>query len=456
MITSKRRQIQILDPHQLPAHFDDPRLFSEDTITTIIDRMCDDVNSRYSNRIKWCLKYKAWDKLLDMDVHPSEYTDALEYFKDAQVYALVKKYPEWHTSHDPELNAKKTFLACEARCRDTNQRFWTHEPSSWAVHSVLAIAQRKISNILGDVPSIHDLSFRFGPGASYSVKYNTSALNKLASSIDVTPSCYAIKDEIFRSCPGWRPAESFDICGPIQPPQVTVVSGDRLSFVPKTAKTHRPIGINPLLNGLIQKGYGAVIRNKLRPYIDLNKTQPIHRKLAQSASKTGHLATIDLSAASDTIAYAFVQDMLPNQWFDALHTVRSPQYNVENNWYTYQKFSAMGNGFTFELETLLFYALAAATAEHLGECVEDVSVYGDDIIVPTACTSLLKRVLTYCGFELNAEKSFFEGPFRESCGGDYFNGLDVRPFYLKDRISYRTLFLLRNFMEVKGWRYMFS
>lgn len=42
-------------------------------------------------------------------------------------------------------------------------------------------------------------------------------------------------------------------------------------------------------------------------------------------------------------------------------------------------------------------------------------------------------MLQFTGFKLNEEKSFFgDEPFRESCGGDYFAGKPVRPFYLKE------------------------
>jgi hypothetical protein len=51
------------------------------------------------------------------------------------------------------------------------------------------------------------------------------------------------------------------------------------------------------------------------------------------------------------------------------------------------------------------------------------------------------RLLALLGMKVNAEKSFFEGPFRESCGADYFNGFPVRGVYckklstLQDRVS---------------------
>jgi hypothetical protein len=87
----------------------------------------------------------------------------------------------------------------------------------------------------------------------------------------------------------------------------------------------------------------------------------------------------------------------------------------------------MGNGYTFELESLLFWALAKSVTQ-----VDDiVSVYGDDIIVPSAVVPTLQKVFDYVGFTLNMDKSFWTGQFRESCGKHYFNGYDVSPVYHK-------------------------
>jgi hypothetical protein len=85
----------------------------------------------------------------------------------------------------------------------------------------------------------------------------------------------------------------------------------------------------------------------------------------------------------------------------------------------------MGNGATFCLETLVFAAAAHAIRS------KTVSVYGDDIIVDSDKVDDLKRLLGFLGFSVNADKSFSAGPFRESCGKDYYQGVDITPFYLR-------------------------
>lgn len=95
----------------------------------------------------------------------------------------------------------------------------------------------------------------------------------------------------------------------------------------------------------------------------------------------------------------------------------------------------MGNGYTFELETLIFFAIACAVVRKSGGVGlggVDVWVYGDDIIVPTESAGALLSVLKFCGFTANERKTFTIGPFRESCGGDYWDGEAVRPHYLKE------------------------
>jgi len=91
----------------------------------------------------------------------------------------------------------------------------------------------------------------------------------------------------------------------------------------------------------------------------------------------------------------------------------------------------MGNGYTFEMETILFLATALAVAEELGLPKWEVTAYGDDITIGVEGVDLLTRALTFLGFSVNPSKSFWTGPFRESCGKDYFLGTNVRPYFVR-------------------------
>jgi hypothetical protein len=92
----------------------------------------------------------------------------------------------------------------------------------------------------------------------------------------------------------------------------------------------------------------------------------------------------------------------------------------------------MGNGFTFELETLIFLAIGREACHLSNADPSRVSVYGDDILVPTEAGATCVSLLRFFGFRPNPKKTFLEGLFKESCGGDFFEGVTVRPHFLKE------------------------
>jgi len=227
-------------------------------------------------------------------------------------------------------------------------------------------------------------------------------------------------------------------------------------FVPKNAKTDRSIVVEPLLNSFFQKGVGSYIRSRLlkRSGVDL-KDQTLNQRLACKGSIDGSLATVDLSMASDCLSVELVRELLPVDWTLFLERLRTGTAEFVNEHgdkeiIRLEKFSSMGNGFTFELESLIFYSLAKAVCIHLGLPSDEVSVFGDDIIIPTLAFSCLRDTLLTAGFSINVEKSFSDGPFRESCGSDFVSGFDIRPFYAKKRINEAQLYLMHNFFFRNG------
>lgn len=201
--------------------------------------------------------------------------------------------------------------------------------------------------------------------------------------------------------------------------------------VPKSAKTDRVICYEPHMNIWLQLKVGTYLKGRLlRAGVNL-RDQSVNQRRALISSRTGDYATIDLSMASDTLALELVYELLPIDWAIYLDELRSKKtYWPDGVWRENQKFSSMGNGFTFELESLIFYALASAVTP-------DVSVFGDDIICPTGKANEVIRVLASAGFVVNSAKSFTHGPFRESCGMDGFCGVDVTPVYLRKLPSSR-------------------
>jgi len=131
--------------------------------------------------------------------------------------------------------------------------------------------------------------------------------------------------------------------------------------------------------------------------------------------------------ASDTLSLNTVAWLLPEPWFKFLASVRCPFYVGKFGEGKYAKFSSMGNGATFSLETLIFCACCYAVGS------KAFSVYGDDIIIESDLAEALIRLLAFIGFSVNTEKSYIgDISFRESCGKHYCGGIDVTPKYLRD------------------------
>jgi hypothetical protein len=186
---------------------------------------------------------------------------------------------------------------------------------------------------------------------------------------------------------------------------------------------------------------GNLIRQKLMNYgLNLNSQQ--RNVYLAKLAKTFKFATVDLANASNTLAVNTVRALLPSDWFNVLYGYRSKygKFNQLDRTYEYEMFSSMGNGFTFELESLIFYALCIACVRHEYKCStftakRNVAVYGDDLIVPQAAFSTLVETLDFFGFSVNKDKSYTHGKFFESCGSDFFEGTDVRPFFLKRELK---------------------
>lgn len=361
-----------------------------------------------------------------------------------QAHALFQKNGDMVSPIDKEAVAWSSFQQSERDCKLINDKFAARS-FTWAEASILGSASRYVSCVLGNCPSIDELEPTFGPGASVTdvTSTYTSPQWKLAGSTVVSNSLLRLSEELRASFPSWLGGANL------------IPATGRLEFVPKSFKTDRSIMIEPLVNAFLQKGVGSLLKKRLKAKgIDLSD-QSIQRDRARVGSIDETFSTIDLSRASDSIAYALVMELLPLPWFDLLDSLRTGEVTYKKKLIVLEKFSSMGNGFTFELETLVFKSIIHGIAEF--HAVEDNSVcYGDDITCSPELGLLIEEYFPSFGFTVNRDKSFLSGPFREACGGDYLKGVDVRPFYLKSlrdggRWTSAKLVSFHNFLKRKPW-----
>ncbi|DAD52607.1 RNA-directed RNA polymerase [ssRNA phage SRR6960551_4] len=332
---------------------------------------------------------------------------------------------------NPAINCLKSFIETEAKCKSTNKRLallCETEHELFSDYPFVFRIARKISQILGACPSFEEATFTFGPGSTTNVaKKRSSPLNKLNA--EMQSSSRMLFSDWGRSF-----YNTFNALREKSPQLATAVFG----MVPKNALTLRTTVTEPTLNMPAQKFLGKHIRKRLFSIgLDLKRGQTVNQSLALLGSINNEIATVDAKNASNTISIFAVYLALiqSKDWFEALNSCRSPLFKFKDGYtpYSTEMFSSMGNGFTFELETLIFYAISIVACEDLGINTQYVSTYGDDMVIPSEAYPLLVTYLNFYGFEVNETKTFTDGPFRESCGKDYFFGQNIRPFYKKDQ-----------------------
>jgi hypothetical protein len=225
----------------------------------------------------------------------------------------------------------------------------------------------------------------------------------------------------------------------------------RVITVPKTLKSPRIIAIEPCCQQYVQQA----IRRSLYDWIEraplttghVNfRDQNINRSLALVASSGERsLATLDLSEASDRVIYSLAIRMFDSNpdLKDAITACRSTRALLPNGEVItdLKKFASMGSALCFPVESMYFYTICVVallrkhnlpvTFRNVLFVSRDVYVYGDDLFVPqhvaVDVVSCLQKY--YC--KVNANKSFWTGKFRESCGMDAYNGIDVTPIYIR-------------------------
>lgn len=349
-----------------------------------------------------------------------------------QLSALAKRHrfhKDTYTLRELRGEAIKKFISTQARIRsvDFSQ---LGANSNW----ILNCARTYISNVLGKYDEAEHRSLcRFGKKASVGIPLRDACeAARWRIPMSGSKSQIAWFDEEIRQVPMFQ--EYLDR-------QLKALPGGRLymqcdslklTLVPKTFKSLRAIMPNTTIGGYMTYGLGLMIRRRLtREGYDVAKLQDRHKYLAKEASIHGTWATADLSSASDSISVALVERLFPADWLEILNLSRIPNNEVPGiGIIPVETYCTMGVGYTFPLQTLVFLALLKAiqACYFLPSDRRLISVYGDDMIYASRMHWMVSHHFAEFGFLLNEDKTFTTGAFRESCGGDYHRGVDVRPF----------------------------
>jgi hypothetical protein len=232
----------------------------------------------------------------------------------------------------------------------------------------------------------------------------------------------------------------------------------RLITVPKNSTSRRTITVEPMLNQFVQQGLNIILRAEIERSKILGNClaltdQSKNQQLALEGSLYGNWATIDLKSASDLLNIPLVESVFRHNgpFLDHMMDCRSKYIscpgvtNVGNKSkkQILGKFAGMGNALTFPVQSVCFAVVAmAAILDAKGikpsywnvrRASRLIRVYGDDIIVDTRYAHQVCDWLEKVGLQVNLNKSFLVGNFKESCGVDAWKGVDVTPIYLRSR-----------------------
>lgn len=221
--------------------------------------------------------------------------------------------------------------------------------------------------------------------------------------------------------------------------------------IEKSAEENR--GIEPQLWMLVclQLALSHTVLRKAckRLGCDLDDQTVQQRRIGLEGSG-GRLTTGDLTSASECNSLWAVQNLFDPHISKLLMAYRCDflYFNNTDQMHLLNKVSSMGNGFTFEVMSLILTGVCQSFDEA-------ATVYGDDIIASSKSWPYIETVLEELGYIINTKKTFYNSSFRESCGAFYKDGFGYilsykleRPLNVLDAdIAINKLYILSNYAK---------
>lgn len=391
-----------------------------------------------------------------------------------QICLLLQKV-EIEPTEIRRARAMKGFDECEQQVKEEDQRRCSTDVAD--LHRIFLLLFADTLAAAENFLAANGVVPRHGPGAvvegvTGNAKYSFDSWPERLESVFPSGE-FAV--------PGPRFVQDLDRVDLLEPGAEQPV---RVITVPKTQKTPRVIAIEPLAMQYCQQGMRELLTELLHRrrvpghtrtnlphlFISLNDQGP-NQAMAAQGSLYGHLATLDLSEASDRVSYQLVRSLFerfPYVW-EHVDACRSTRADVDGQIINLAKFASMGSALTFPIETMVFLAVAfhgifqelnsLPRRTVIKQFASEVRVYGDDIVVPTAYAPAVMRSLETFGLKVNRSKSFWKGPFRESCGGDFVRGHWITPVRVHhalpttaaDSQEIASAIALRNNLYYAGW-----
>jgi len=202
--------------------------------------------------------YKGY---LSRTIDESKYEDWRDFYRDYASISLLSKWQHFDLGVDRADLALKKFLSSETTCQATNERFAalnrTAFPLAERLPSYLNMARGKIGALLPDFN--WDLAWPymgFGPGACTDLgRAKGDAFYKFGlRRPSTTGANVGLASCVMHMIPQWETTESDDSGSvSLDGHSFTLVDGNHVTTVPKSAKIDRVIAIEPTMNILFRK-----------------------------------------------------------------------------------------------------------------------------------------------------------------------------------------------------------
>jgi len=342
--------------------------------------------------------------------------------------------------------AIRGYVQCEKDVRESDARLSARDKADF--HRVSRLLFQKVFTEMDRKVYYGEILPKHGPGATADAKHGNAKYrhNTWPARLD---QWFPAGDYIL---PNHRFVDELDPVHDLEPGAEIPV---KVITVPKTLKTPRIIGVEPTAMQYAQQGVLTVVLDALERDDFLSRVigfddQTPNQRLARQGSLHGDLATLDLSEASDRVSNEHVLLLCKDHphLSGAVQACRSRKARVPGHGVIrLAKFASMGSALCFPFEAMVFTTLVFLGIERelstsldrktLYRLRDQVRIYGDDILVPVDFVSSVVHTLESFGARVNANKSFWTGKFRESCGKEYYAGEDVSIVRVREMLPTR-------------------
>lgn len=215
--------------------------------------------------------------------------------------------------------------------------------------------------------------------------------------------------------------------------------------VPKSYKAARIIA----MEGVYRQSRSArvldIMCKYLPEWIDI-RDQSRNQFYAHWGSVFDDIATLDATHASDFITKSHWRDLFPHRFVQLVDPLLGNYTQIKDRTALMQMASTSGHELTFIIETIVYFAIGASACIYADlfnpnsdvrriwisdrfPSVPLVTVYGDDTALWSGAAETAVDFFGMMGLKINVSKSFITGPYRESCGEEYWNGTNTATVY---------------------------